>query len=126
MLDLDIDSKGLSYLLVDEGADTADKLDVVKVLNQTDITADAFATKEEILGKMIPVGKMLGLGEGKVEHRVFAFREGENIRIDFSNGCSGILLAHGCSGERDGDESEAEDGLSASFASSERTGLRRR
>lgn len=117
VLDLDIDSKGLSYLLVDEGADTADKLDVVKVLNQTDITADAFATKEEILGKMIPVGKMLGLGEGKNGNILFITAhsneklngdsnyDGRNVELEnFANrlekfGCKALVMDNPAGGQ---------------------------
>lgn len=61
LIDLDIDSKGLSYLLTDD-IDLSEKLNSIQVLKRSNAVTDMFMSKEEFFDMMIPVGYMFGLG----------------------------------------------------------------
>ncbi len=60
LIDLDIDSKGLSYLLTND-IDTSEKLNAIQVLKRANIITDMFVTKDEFFRMMIPVGSLFGL-----------------------------------------------------------------
>ena len=60
LVDLDIDSKGLSYLLKSD-LDTEDKLNAIRILKQSDAVTNLFISKDDFFKMMIPVGKAFGL-----------------------------------------------------------------
>ena len=61
LIDLDIDSKGLSYLL-ESDVQTDDKLNAIQILKHSDAVTDIFMPKQEFFKMMIPVGSQFGLG----------------------------------------------------------------
>lgn len=61
LIDLDIDSKGLSYLL-DTGRGSEGKLNAIQVLKQSDVVSNVLMTKQDFFKMMIPVGHLFGLG----------------------------------------------------------------
>lgn len=60
LIDLDIDSKGLSYLLTDI-MDCKDKLNAIQVLKRSNVSTDMFISKDDFFKMMIPVGQLFGL-----------------------------------------------------------------
>lgn len=64
ILDLDIDSKGLSFLLKGPNGVSSD-INALHVLNRDAIITGCSMNKAKFFEKMLPVGKLLGLGEAR-------------------------------------------------------------
>lgn len=64
VLDLDLDSKGLSYLLKGPNNSTS-SINVVQVLKQQPKIYDFRLSKENFFGMMLPVGELVGLEENE-------------------------------------------------------------
>ena len=60
VIDPDIDSKGLSYLLSNE-YDVSGKLNAIQVLKHSSAVTDMFMSKDDFFRMMIPVGSLFGL-----------------------------------------------------------------
>lgn len=70
ILDLDIDSKGLSFLLKGPNGVSSD-INALHVLNRDAIITGASMNKAKFFEKMLPVGKLLGLGEARESSVLF-------------------------------------------------------
>lgn len=70
ILDLDIDSKGLSFLLKGPNGVSSD-INALHVLNRDAIITGCSMNKAKFFEKMLPVGKLLGLGEARESSVLF-------------------------------------------------------
>lgn len=61
VIDFDIDSKGLSYLLK-SGKDESSYANAIQLLKRSGVLFDGNSTAEEFFGAMMPVGSLFGLG----------------------------------------------------------------